>query len=88
MAGKQRRNSCTFFKNESWECRDPALQSNMLPCKGLEVCEAPGLDLQALEPDCNLTQYQVYACGSKGWKRMQQKKKKKHLLNKTLTNSN
>lgn len=78
-----------FFKNGGWEGVDPALQSNMLPCKGLEVCEALGLDLQALEPGCNLTQYQVYACGSKGWKSMQQKdspsiKKKK----KKLTNSN
>lgn len=62
-----------FFKYEVWECVDPALQSNMLPCKGLGVCEALGLDLQALEPGCNLTQYQVYACGSKGWESMQQK---------------
>ena len=62
-----------FFKCEVWECVDLALQSNMLPCKGLGVCEALGLDLQASEPGCNLTQYQVCACGSKGWESMQQK---------------
>lgn len=44
---------------------DPALQSKMLPCKGLEVCEALGLDLRALEPGCNLSPFQVCACGSK-----------------------
>lgn len=55
-----------YPRNGVQECEDSGLQSNMLPCKGLEVCEAQGLDLQALELGCNLTQCQVCASGSKG----------------------
>lgn len=54
-----------FSAMKSGSSVDPALQSKMLLCKGLEVCEALGLDLRALEPGCNLSPFQVYACGSK-----------------------
>lgn len=64
---------CNFSRMTVLEVLGPVPSVKYVAMQGIRVCEAPGLDLQAWKPGCNLTPYQVYAFGSRGWESTQLK---------------